>query len=52
MKLVHNNPKPEGVSRSRRRITRQREPVLRRLGFCLRVIVEEFHPNLELSYLN
>ena len=42
--------KPRGVSRSRRRITRQREPVLRRLretplGFCLRVIVNEFYPN-------
>ena len=35
--------KPRGVSRSRRRITRQREPVLHRLrptslGFCFRVI--------------
>ena len=44
--------KLRGVLRSRCIITRQRESVLRRLheaaqGFCLRVIVNEFHPNLE-----
>ena len=43
---------PRGVSRSRRRITTQRKPVLRRLrenplGCCLWVIVNVFHPNLE-----
>ena len=41
-----------GVSHSQRRIIRQREHVLRRLretplSFCLRVIVNEFHSNLE-----
>ena len=54
MELVNNNPEAE-TQRSfarRRRITRQRKPVLRRLretplSFCLRVIVNEFHPNLE-----
>ena len=44
--------KPKRVSRSRRRIIRQKEPILRQLcetslGSCLRVIVNECHPNLE-----
>ena len=44
--------KPRVVLRSQCRITRQSEPVIRRLretylGFCLRVFVTEFHPNLE-----
>ena len=50
-----NNSEAEtckGVSRSRRRISRRRESVLCRLretplGFCLRVILDAFHPNLE-----
>ena len=44
--------KPRGISRSR--ITRQREPVLRwlretPLDFCFSVIVNKFHPNLEMT---
>ena len=53
LKLVHNDPEAEAKrSFAQRRISRQKEPVLRRLretplGFCLRVIVKKFHPNLE-----
>ena len=54
MILVHNNPekKPRVVSRSRCRTGSLCLVILRRLcetflGFCLRVIVNEFHPNLQ-----
>ena len=49
---VNTQIKRNNIIISRLRITRQRYPVLRRLretplGFCLRVIVNNFHPNLE-----